>query len=174
MPHVNGNPPTKNPTPQLNAIANSFLLIIGLLEIFDCGCCCSMTSPPMQVQTRSYLGDAATTICAVDIIEIILIHIGMSRLEQIIITKIRYTIPGNPINRLNLVSSDIANSRPPNILSASNKTLNAAEDHLALNSNVPELLYLDCSLIMLRTIRIGCPPYIAEATKLHAKPISIV
>ena len=109
MPHANGNPPTKNPTPQLNAIANSFLLIIGSLEIFDCGGCCNITSPPMQVQTMSYLGDAATTICAVDIIEIILIHIGISRLVQIIITKIKYTIPSNITNRLDLVNSAIAN-----------------------------------------------------------------
>ena len=144
MPHVNGNPPTKNPTPQLNAITNSFLLIIGSFEIFDCVGCCNMTSPPMQVQTMSYLGDADSTICAVDIIEIILIHIGISRLEQIIITKIKYTIPGNAINRLNLVNSDIANSRPPNICSAPNKTLNAAEDHLTLKTNNSEELYSDC------------------------------
>ncbi len=134
MPHANGNPPTKNPTPQLNAITNSFLLIIGSLKIFDCGGCCNMTSPPMQVQTRSYLGDAATTICAVDIIEIILIHIGISRLEQIIITENKYMIPGNITNRLDLVNAAIANSRPPDICSALNKTLNADEDHLTLNS----------------------------------------
>ena len=93
-----------------------------------------MTSPPMQDQARLYLGVAANTICAVDIIEIILIHIGISRLEQIIITKIKYTIPGNAINRLDLVNSAIANSSPPNLFSAVNKTLNADEDSLTLNS----------------------------------------